>query len=122
MSTQVIKYLHADTVADVLTQMETLVLTSQSDTINDSDSDTESETDLVSPVRPVMISRQLFSSPPPRIYTPKTRDNELAPRRKKPRRRKRKECGGYDLSPTATPHDDTHSSSESDVDHIDIEF
>ena len=122
---QVIKYLHASTVTDVLTKLETLELTNRSDALLlNSGSDTDPDTDVspvASPASQSMVSRQLFSSPQVRRKKPKTRDNQFVPR-KKPRRRKRKENGGYDMSPTATYADETYPpDSDPDPDHVDIQ-
>jgi hypothetical protein len=87
---------------DMLTQLENSVLNRESTQFDDSDF----EIDM--PVAPTKKKRttpaQLFSSPR-RRHKSKIRDNEWVPRVKKPRRRVRKENGGYDLSPTATRDD-----------------
>ena len=67
--------------------------------------------------------RQLFSSPPCVKF--KRREDERndikCHIKKKPRRRKRKENGGYDMSATSDG-DSTSNSSMSDSDVVDVQF
>lgn len=127
---QVIKYVHANTVMDMLTQMENLILNRESTTLDDLDPD-DSDDMFFMPTLPTptpnaptktAAATQLFSSPQRRIQKSKIRDTQnTAPRGKKPRRRRRKENGGYDISPTATCVDDS-SSVGSDEDVGDIQL
>ena len=95
---QVIKYVDARSVMNMLTRLENTVLHRKFTDVFDSDSDSDSDSfDGM-----IIVPAPQFSSPRRRVHRSKIRDSSYAPRVKKPRRRVRKENKGYDLSPTTS--------------------
>ena len=95
---QVIKYVDARSVMNMLTQLENTVLHRKFTDVcaSDSDSDSDSFDGMI------FVPAPQFSSPRRRVHRSKIRDSSYAPPVKKPRRRVRKENKGYDLSPTTS--------------------
>ena len=130
---QVMKYVPSSIVKDMLTKMEKLALTNHSHGENDFVSDDTDDTESgfhsspsvsvsISPrvhagSRVLPVERHLFSPPDRRVTRRMTKTKHVHGdpyrARKKPRRRKRKDNGGYDWSPAVSSVDITSEDEDS---------